>query len=81
MPCGHASLPFQAEHLPPCHRGIKHIASAHLTPADGRAAVENGSVAAWVIWEPFLAALLRKSAARILLSDHKIASFSTLPPC
>ena len=46
---------------------IKHIEPAYLKSADRRAAFENGSVAAWVIWHPFLAAVQRQSSARILL--------------
>ena len=38
--------------------GVKYseIDPIYLTPADARAAFERGSVDAWVIWEPFLAA-------------------------
>ncbi|CAN5395066.1 hypothetical protein BH09PSE6_BH09PSE6_06940 [soil metagenome] len=36
---------------------IKDIEPAYLAPADARAAFENGSVGAWVIWDPFLAAV------------------------
>src|SRR5580698_2764727 len=34
----------------------KEIDTIFLTPADARAAFERGSVDAWAIWEPFLAA-------------------------
>jgi sulfonate transport system substrate-binding protein len=54
---------------------IKDIEPAYLTPADGRAAFENGSVAAWVIWDPFLAAVQRQSAARLLLDGARLASY------
>lgn len=54
---------------------IKDIEPAYLTPADGRAAFENGSVAAWVVWDPFLAAVQRQSGARILADGGKIASY------
>ena len=52
------------------------IEPAYLSPADGRAAFENDSVAAWVIWDPFLAAVQRQSGARVLrdgqgLSDYR----------
>jgi hypothetical protein len=53
---------------------IKDIEPAYLTPADGRAAFEGGNVAAWVIWDPFLAAVQRQSGARVLLDGSKITS-------
>lgn len=46
--------------------GMRDIEPAYLSPADGRAAFENGSVAAWAIWDPFLAAVQRQSAVRVL---------------
>ena len=42
------------------------IQPAYLTPADGRAAFENGKVDAWVIWEPFLSAAQRQLPTRTL---------------
>jgi sulfonate transport system substrate-binding protein len=54
---------------------IKDITPAYLSPADGRAAFENGSVAAWVIWDPFLAAVQRQSGARVLLDGGKLSSY------
>jgi sulfonate transport system substrate-binding protein len=39
---------------------------AYLPPADARAAFESGRVAAWAIWDPFLAAAERQLAARVL---------------
>jgi sulfonate transport system substrate-binding protein len=38
----------------------------YLPPADARAAFEKGSVDAWVIWDPFLAAAEKSLDARIL---------------
>ncbi|MEM5329785.1 sulfonate ABC transporter substrate-binding protein [Paraburkholderia sp. JHI2823] len=38
-----------------------------LAPADARAAFERGSVDAWVIWDPFLAAAQKTLNARILV--------------
>jgi sulfonate transport system substrate-binding protein len=38
----------------------------YLPPADARAAFEKGSVDAWVIWDPFLAAAEKALDARIL---------------
>nr|WP_269841089.1 sulfonate ABC transporter substrate-binding protein [Paucibacter sp. M5-1]MCZ7883557.1 sulfonate ABC transporter substrate-binding protein [Paucibacter sp. M5-1] len=37
-----------------------------LPPADARAAFERGSVDAWVIWDPFLAAAERQIGARVV---------------
>lgn len=45
---------------------FKDIDPAYLSPADGRAAFERGSVDAWVVWDPFLAAVQRQSAVRLL---------------
>ncbi|WP_307688824.1 sulfonate ABC transporter substrate-binding protein [Variovorax ginsengisoli] len=38
----------------------------YLPPADARAAFEKGSVDAWVIWDPFLAAAEKTLEARVL---------------
>jgi len=38
----------------------------YLPPADARAAFEKGSVDAWVIWDPFLAAAEKALEARVL---------------
>ena len=38
----------------------------YLAPADARAAFEKGSVDAWVIWDPFLAAAEKTLEARVL---------------
>ncbi|WP_083748843.1 aliphatic sulfonate ABC transporter substrate-binding protein [Pelomonas sp. KK5] len=54
---------------------IKDIEPAYLSPADGRSAFEGGNVAAWVIWDPFLAAVQRQSNARILLDGGKFSSY------
>lgn len=54
---------------------IRDIEPAYLNPADARAAFENGSVAAWVIWDPFLAAVQRQSGARILADGHNLAAY------
>ncbi len=54
---------------------IKDIEPAYLTPADGRAAFESGNVAAWVIWDPFLAAVQRQSNARVLVDGSGLSSY------
>ena len=52
--------------------GLKYgdVQSVFLAPADARAAFEKGSVDAWVIWDPFLAAAQKSLDAR-LLADAK----------
>jgi sulfonate transport system substrate-binding protein len=44
----------------------KDVEVVFLPPADARAAFERGSVDAWVIWDPFLAAAEKQIGARIL---------------
>lgn len=39
---------------------------SYLTPADGRAAFERGSVDAWVTWDPYVAAVDKAPDVRIL---------------
>ena len=51
------------------------IQPAYLTPADGRAAFENGKVDAWVIWEPFLSAAQRQLPTRTLADGQQLASY------
>ncbi|CAN7278310.1 sulfonate ABC transporter substrate-binding protein [Pseudoduganella sp. LjRoot289] len=45
----------------------KDVDVVFLPPADARAAFERGSVDAWVIWDPFLAAAEKQLGARVLL--------------
>nr|WP_297532113.1 aliphatic sulfonate ABC transporter substrate-binding protein [uncultured Roseateles sp.] len=54
---------------------IRDIEPAYLNPADGRSAFENGAIAAWVVWDPFLAAVQRQSGARILVDGTRIAAY------
>jgi sulfonate transport system substrate-binding protein len=56
--------------------GVKYgdIDTIFLTPADARAAFERGSVDAWAIWEPFLAAAQRQTGARILADGNGVVS-------
>ena len=54
---------------------FKDIEAAYLTPADGRAAFERGSVAAWVTWDPFLASVQRQSDIRILADGRNVADY------
>jgi sulfonate transport system substrate-binding protein len=56
--------------------GIRYtdVDTIFLTPADARAAFERGSVDAWAIWEPFLAAAQRQTGARILADGNGVVS-------
>lgn len=54
---------------------IRDIEPAFLSPADGRAAFEQGSVAAWAIWDPFLAAVQRQSSVRVLVDGEKLSAY------
>jgi sulfonate transport system substrate-binding protein len=55
--------------------GFKDIQPAYLTPADGRAAFENGSIDAWAVWDPFLSAVQNQSAVRVVADGRNIASY------
>ncbi|MET7245886.1 aliphatic sulfonate ABC transporter substrate-binding protein [Methylobacterium sp. EM32] len=50
------------------------IQTVFLAPADGRAAFDGGSVDAWVIWDPFLAAVEVSSGARVLQDATGLAA-------
>jgi sulfonate transport system substrate-binding protein len=54
---------------------FKDIEPAYLTPSDGRAAFESGSVDAWVTWDPFLAGVQRQSQVRILADGQNLADY------
>ncbi|MDT0357680.1 aliphatic sulfonate ABC transporter substrate-binding protein [Herbaspirillum huttiense F1] len=51
------------------------VQPAYLSPADGRAAFERGSVDAWVTWDPFLAGVQRQSQVRILSDGRGVADY------
>jgi len=51
------------------------IEPAYLSPADGRAAFENGKVDAWVTWEPFLSGVQRQLPTRTLADGSGLASY------
>ena len=42
------------------------IHPVYLAPADARAAFTQGSIDAWVIWDPYFAAIERQTGARVL---------------
>jgi len=54
---------------------FKDVQPAYLTPADGRAAFERGSVDAWVTWDPFLAGVQRQTAVRVLADGRGVADY------
>ncbi|MGI9253858.1 MAG: aliphatic sulfonate ABC transporter substrate-binding protein, partial [Thermomicrobiales bacterium] len=45
-----------------------------LAPADAKAAFEGGSLDAWSIWDPYLAAEEKTTGARILLTDGDVGN-------
>ncbi|MET0410194.1 MAG: aliphatic sulfonate ABC transporter substrate-binding protein [Polyangiaceae bacterium] len=58
--------------------GYKDITPVFLQPPEGRAAFENGSVDAWAIWDPFLAAAELGNGAskgRLLTSGQGVVPF------
>jgi sulfonate transport system substrate-binding protein len=48
---------------------------SYLTPADGRAAFERGSVDAWVTWDPYVASVDKAPDVRILANGEGLASY------
>jgi sulfonate transport system substrate-binding protein len=52
----------------------KDVEVVFLPPSDARAAFERGSVDAWVIWDPFLAAAEKQIGARILADGRGLVS-------
>jgi sulfonate transport system substrate-binding protein len=55
---------------------FKDITPQYLSPADGRAAFERGSVDAWVTWDPFLSAGELQAGARVLADGRNgVASY------
>lgn len=53
---------------------LSDIQPVYLPPADARAAFERGAVDAWVIWDPFLAAVEKQSGARLLQDGRGIVN-------
>jgi sulfonate transport system substrate-binding protein len=48
---------------------------SYLTPSDGRAAFESGSVDAWITWDPYVAAVDKTPDVRILANGDGLASY------
>lgn len=57
-------------------QGLKYgdVQPVYLPPADARAAFERGAVDAWVIWDPFLAAVEKQSGARVLVDGKGLVN-------
>jgi sulfonate transport system substrate-binding protein len=52
---------------------LNDVTPVYLPPADARAAFDRGSVDAWVIWDPFLAAALAAGNTRVLQDARGLA--------
>ncbi|WP_295997495.1 sulfonate ABC transporter substrate-binding protein [Rugamonas sp.] len=50
------------------------VSTVFLAPAEARAAFERGSVDAWAIWDPYLAAAQKQLGARVVADGQGIAS-------
>jgi sulfonate transport system substrate-binding protein len=50
------------------------VQAVYLPPADARAAFESGKVDAWVIWDPFLAAVEKQIGARVLADGSALVN-------
>lgn len=50
------------------------IKPVNLSPGDARSAFEQGKVDAWVIWDPFFAAVQKKKDVRVLADGKGLAS-------
>ncbi len=50
------------------------VTPVYLAPPDGRAAFERGSVDAWVIWDPFLAAAQAAGHTRVLADGQGLVA-------
>ena len=50
------------------------ITPAYLSPADARAAFEKGSVDAWVIWDPFYAAVQATGNTRVIRDSQGLVT-------
>lgn len=53
---------------------IRDIQPVYLKPSDARAAFQRGSVDAWVIWDPYLAAAQHDDRARVLRDGTGLVS-------
>ncbi|MEM6051037.1 sulfonate ABC transporter substrate-binding protein [Erwinia sp. P7711] len=51
---------------------FKDIQPAYLTPADARAAFQQGDVDAWAIWDPYYSAALQQGSVRVLTDGSQL---------
>lgn len=51
------------------------VRASYLTPADGRAAFERGSVDAWAVWDPYFAGAQQQIGARVLVDGSSLANY------
>lgn len=54
--------------------GVRDVQTVWLAPADARAALQSGSIDAWAIWDPFLAAVEAQDGARLIADASGVAS-------
>jgi sulfonate transport system substrate-binding protein len=54
---------------------LSDVQPAYLTPPDGRAAFERGSVDAWAVWDPYLAGAQEQIRARVLVDGSNLANY------
>ncbi|MBN3810033.1 sulfonate ABC transporter substrate-binding protein [Paraburkholderia sp. Ac-20347] len=52
---------------------LSDIQPVYLAPADARAALQSGSIDAWAVWDPFLAAVEAQDGARLIADASGIA--------
>lgn len=65
---------FLAKLLPKHGLAYTDVNVVFLPPTDARAAFERGSVDAWVIWDPFLAAAEKQIEARVLADARGVVN-------
>lgn len=51
---------------------FRDIQPAYLTPADARAAFQQGDVDAWAIWDPYYSAAIQQGGARVLTDGSQL---------
>ena len=51
---------------------LNDVKPVYLTPADARAAFQQGDVDAWAIWDPYYSAALQQGHARVLTDGSKL---------
>lgn len=64
---------FLAKALEREHVSYAEVKVVFLPPADARAAFEKGTVDAWAIWDPYLAAAEAGTSARVLATAEQVA--------